>query len=158
MKIAVGGTFQPLHDGHKLLLRTAYGLGGTVDIGLTSDSMATGKRTRHVQTYGQREKAIRDWVKKELGLEPHILEISDPYGKTLTEDYDYIVVSPETYPTAVKINQIRKERGLKPIAIVRVDYVLAEDGKPISSTRIVEGVIDSHGNLLNKDEGDAGGL
>ncbi len=154
VKVAVGGTFQPLHDGHKLLLRTAYGLDGTVDIGLTSDSMATGKRTRHVQTYEQREKAIRDWVRKEFGIEPHITKIDDPYGSTLTEDYDYIVVSPETYSMADKINQLRKERGLKPIKVVRVDYVLAEDGKPISSTRIVEGEIDSHGNLLNKDGDD----
>lgn len=151
MKIAVGGTFQPLHDGHKLLLRTAYDLGEDVDIGLTSDTMATDKRTREVQTFEVREKAIRDWVRKALRKEPKILKIDDPYGKTLAEDYDYIVVSPETYPTAVKINEIRKERKLKPIAIVRVEYVLAEDGRPISSTRIVEGEIDSHGNLLRKD-------
>lgn len=150
VKVAVGGTFQPLHDGHKLLLRTAYDLGGTVDIGLTSDTMATDKRTRDVQTYEQRETAIRKWVLRELRTEPHIMKIDDPYGKTLTEDYDYIVVSPETYPTAVRINQLRKERGLKPIEIVRVEYVLAEDCKPISSTRIVAGEIDAHGNLLRK--------
>ena len=154
MKIAVGGTFQPLHDGHKLLLRTAYNLGGDVDVGITSDDMATGKRTRHVETFEQREKAIREWVKKEFGIEPHIMKIDDPYGKTLTEAYDYIVVSPETYPTAVKINQIRKEKGLKPIKVVRVEYVLAEDGRPISSTRIVEGEIDAHGNLLGRKDGD----
>ncbi|CAJ36417.1 phosphopantetheine adenylyltransferase [Methanocella arvoryzae] len=154
VKIAVGGTFQPLHDGHKLLLRTAYNLGADVDIGLTSDDMATGKRTRDVETYGEREKAVRDWVKKEFGIEPHIMKIDDPYGKTLVQDYDYIVVSPETYPTAVKINQIRKEKGMKPIKVVRVEYVLAEDGRPISSTRIVEGEIDSHGNLLARKEGD----
>lgn len=154
MKIAVGGTFQPLHDGHKLLLRTAYGMGGNVDIGITSDNMATGKRTRDVDTFEHREKAVRDWVRKEFGIEPHIMKIDDPYGKTLTEAYDYIVVSPETYSTAVRINQIRKERGMKPIAVVRVDYVLAEDGKPISSTRIVEGEIDAHGNLLRKESDD----
>jgi len=157
VKVAVGGTFQPLHDGHKLLLRTAYGLGGVVDIGLTSDAMATGKRARPVKTYSEREKAIREWVRKEIGIEPHIMKIDDPYGRTLNEEYDYIVVSPETYPTAMKINQIRKERGMKPIAIIRVECVLARDGRPISATRIVEGEIDDHGNLMGR-SGDSGGV
>jgi pantetheine-phosphate adenylyltransferase len=113
--------------------------------------MAGGARIRNVEPYAEREKRIREWVGKNIGVEPHIMKLEDPYGSALTEDYDFIVVSPETYPVAVKINELRKEKGWKPIAIVRVDYVLAEDGKPISSTRIARGEIDSHGNLLRKE-------
>ncbi len=153
----VGGTFQPLHDGHKLLLRTAYDIDGQVDIGLTSDQMARSARIRNVEPYAVREQRIREWVEKKLGKQPHITKLEDPYGTALTDDYDYIVVSPETFPTAVKINELRKEKGLKPITIVRVDYVLAEDGRPISSTRIVGGEIDSHGNLLRKGEHEGSG-
>ena len=119
--------------------------------------MARSGRVRDVETYEEREKRLREWIKKSLGVEPHIVKLKDPYGSTLTEDYDYIVVSPETYPTAVKINELRKERKLKPIEIVRVDYVLAEDGKPISSTRIVRGEIDAHGNLLRKEGNESSG-
>jgi pantetheine-phosphate adenylyltransferase len=151
MRVAVGGTFQPLHDGHKLLLRTAYNLDGQVDVGLTSDRMARSARVRNVEPYAQREQRLREWIKKDIGKDPHIEKLDDPYGSALTGDYDYIVVSPETFPVAVKINQLRKEKGLKPIAIVRVDYVLAEDGKPITATRIVQGEIDTHGNLLRKE-------
>ncbi|MCD1295362.1 phosphopantetheine adenylyltransferase [Methanocella sp. CWC-04] len=150
MKVAVGGTFQPLHDGHKLLLRKAYWLSHDVDIGLTSDEMATGSRVRPVETYEERENKLREWIKKEIGVEPNIMKINDPYGKTLTEDYDKIVVSPETYPTALKINDIRKSKGFDPIDVILVNYVLAEDGDPISSTRIVKGEIDTHGNLLKR--------
>ena len=157
MKVAVAGTFQPLHDGHKLLLRTAYGLGGEVDVGLTSDRMARGARVRDVATYEAREKRLRDWIRKSIGVEPHITKLEDPYGSALTDDYDFIVVSPETYPVAVKINELRKANGRKPIAIVRVDYVLAEDGRPISSTRIARGEIDAHGNLLRKGEHEGSG-
>lgn len=157
MKVAVGGTFQPLHDGHKLLLRTAYGLGGDVDLGLTSDRMSRSARIRDVEPYAERERRLRDWIRKSLGVEPHIVKLEDPYGSALTEDYDFIVVSPETHPVAAKINQLRKEQGLKPIAIVRVDYVLAEDGKPISSTRIARGEIDAHGNLLRKEGNESSG-
>lgn len=157
MKIAIGGTFQPLHDGHKLLLRTAYDLGKEIDIGLTSDEMSRSARLRHVESYEVREKKLRDWITRNIGVEPHIVKLDDPYGSALTEDYDYIVVSPETYPTAVKINDLRKNAARKPITIVRVDYVLAEDGKPISSTRIVSGEIDTHGNLLRDEEHESSG-
>jgi pantetheine-phosphate adenylyltransferase len=154
VKVAVGGTFQPLHDGHKLLLRTAYDLGGQVDIGITSDQMARSARIRNVEPYDERERKVREWT---LGKDASITKLDDPYGSALTEDYDYIVVSPETYQTALKINELRKQNGRKPIAIVRVDYVLAEDGRPISSTRIVRGEIDTHGNLLRDDKNEGSG-
>jgi len=73
--------------------------------------------------------------------------LNTPYGPTLEEDFDYIVVSPETYPVALKINCVREEKGKKPLEIVYVDYVMAEDGVPISSTRIAKGEIDRHGRL-----------
>lgn len=152
MRVAVGGTFQPLHDGHKALLRKAYELSKDVDIGLTSDEMAHMSRVRPVKSYEEREKALRDWIRKEIGVEPRIFKINDPYGPALNEDYDYIVVSPETYPTALKINELREARGKKPIKIYRVECVLAEDGKPISATRVARGEIDVHGNLLRKEK------
>jgi pantetheine-phosphate adenylyltransferase len=148
MKVALGGTFQPLHDGHKALLRKAYELSKNVDIGLTSDEMALKGRIRPVKRYREREEALRDWIRKEIGVEPHIFMINDPFGPTLNENYDYLVVSPETYPTALKINELRVAKGKEPIKIYRVECVLAEDGRPISSTRVVKGEIDVHGNLL----------
>ncbi len=148
MKVAVGGTFQPLHDGHKALLRKAYELSKNVDIGLTSDEMARRGHVRPVKSYREREGALRAWINKEIGVKPRIFKINDPYGPTLSEDYDYIVVSPETYPVALKINELRVAKGKKPITIYRVECVLAEDGRPISSTRVVKGEIDVHGNLL----------
>jgi len=50
-RVAVGGTFDPIHDGHISLLRRAYELGkdGDVVIGLTSDEMARESRTRRVR-------------------------------------------------------------------------------------------------------------
>ncbi|MDK2891958.1 phosphopantetheine adenylyltransferase [Methanohalophilus sp.] len=149
-RIAVGGTFEFLHDGHKRLLRKAFELAesGTVDIGVTSNAMAQ-KRGREILDYTKRLKQLKDYldhiqVKKESY---RIQKLEDPYGTTLTDNYDYIVVSPETYPVALKINEIRKQKGLDEITIVKIDYVLADDEIPISSTRIVKGEIDIHGHL-----------
>ncbi len=152
MKVAIGGTFQPLHDGHKALLRKAYELSRDVDIGVTSDEMAHRGRVRPVKPYRERVEALRDWIKKEIGVEPRIFPIGDPYGPTLNEDYDYIVVSAETYPMALKINAKRQEMGRRPIEIYRVECILAEDGRPISATRVVNGEIDVHGNLLRREK------
>jgi len=40
-----------------------------------------------------------------------VTKLNDPYGPALEEDFDYIIVSPETYPVALKMNRIREEKG-----------------------------------------------
>ncbi len=143
---AVGGTFDILHDGHKALLRKAYEL-GHVTIGLVSDKMATHKG-HVVNPYSVRKRALAAYVCSLTGAEPEIIELNDPYGPTLERQFDYIVVSPDTIDTAREINKIRATRGRQPITIICVDFVLARDGKPISSSRIRHGEIDEHGELL----------
>ncbi|WP_406660114.1 phosphopantetheine adenylyltransferase [Methanolobus sp. ZRKC3] len=149
-KVVIGGTFECLHDGHRKLLNKAFELadGQAVDIGLTSNEMAN-KRERHVPDYSIRKEKLQNYLKtiSEKDLSFNIIQLDEPYGKTLEEDYDFIVVSPETYPVALKINSIRKENGKREINIVEVGFVLDEDEKPISSTRIIGGVIDIHGHL-----------
>ncbi|MDI9645145.1 MAG: phosphopantetheine adenylyltransferase [Archaeoglobales archaeon] len=147
-KVAVGGTFEPFHEGHKKLLDTAIKLGGKdVTIGITSDKMAR-VRHRSVLPFKVRAENVRNYVRKVYGFEPEIVQICDPYGKTLEIDFDYLVVSPETYQNAIKINEKRLELGKKAIQIIRVEWVEAEDGKPISSTRIKKGEIDRYGKKI----------
>lgn len=147
-RVAVGGTFDPLHDGHKALLSRACELskGGELMIGLTSDEMSQNKN-HYVNDYSSRRKEV-DLFVRERGINPKIVKLDDPFGPTINYDFDLIVVSPETHPVALKINEIRKKKGLKEIELVLVDYVLAEDGFPISSTRIKRREIDEHGKVL----------
>ncbi len=149
-RVAVGGTFDPLHDGHKALLKKAVELSrrGELLIGLTSDDMAKNK-VHEVIEYNSRYDEVNRFIRAQ-GISPVIVRLDDPYGPTIQEDFDYLVVSPETHPVALKINEVRGGKGLRGIKIVLVEYVLADDGLPISSTRIKRGEIDEHGRVLRK--------
>jgi pantetheine-phosphate adenylyltransferase len=148
VKVALGGTFEPLHEGHKRLIDVAIKLGGKeVMIGITCDRMAR-MRMRSVLPFSIRAENVRRYIMKKYGFNPNIVMITNPYGRTLEVDFDYLVVSPETYEMALEINEKREELGKKKIKIVKVSWVMAEDGKPISSTRIKRGEIDRYGEKI----------
>ncbi|MFQ5711988.1 MAG: phosphopantetheine adenylyltransferase [Candidatus Geothermarchaeales archaeon] len=150
-KVALGGTFHRIHKGHKALLREAFEAGQEVVIGLTTDRMVRQHRKPHeIHGYAKRKKGLTDFLAGEgLSDRVRIVPLRDPYGPTVwDEEIEAIVVSPETEPTAVRINEIREERGLKPLKILVVKKVLAEDGGPISTTRIISGEIDEEGRLV----------
>jgi pantetheine-phosphate adenylyltransferase len=143
-KVAVGGTFEILHKGHEALLKKAFGL-GEVTVGLTSDRFAEKMRKRKVEEFSERKRKLEEFIFKKFKKKAKIVKIEDIFGPTLNEDFDFLVVSPETFKNAIKINRVREKLGKKPIKIVKVKMFLAEDGKPISSTRIKNGEIDENG-------------
>ena len=151
-KVAVGGTFEYLHDGHKALIKKAFELAGgdEVYIGLTSNEMAR-QRNRDIADYQTRKDNLLQYIKS-LNIPDKqytVVELIDPYGTTLIDDFDYIVVSPETLSVALRINELREGSGCSKIEIVNVEYILADDKVPISSTRIACGEIDEHGHLTH---------
>jgi pantetheine-phosphate adenylyltransferase len=148
MRVCVGGTFNVIHDGHIALLKKAFSLGGELFVGLTSDMMATGKRAVPVQDYETREKNLTLALSRLSGGKRFsIFMIGDELGPAATEDFDMIVVSKDTEPGALRINKAREARGLRPLRIVRIPMVLARDGEPISSTRILRGQISAGGEM-----------
>ena len=144
-KVAVGGTFDKFHDGHKKLLSTAFEIADNVEIGVTSD--AFGGLKGDIDSCEVRMKNLKSFFKNYSNF--IIVPLEDPYGTTILDsDFDAIVVSEETEPTAVEINKIRVSKGMKPIDIVVVSFVLAYDGTPISSTRIRRGEINKNGDII----------
>ena len=150
MNVALGGTFDPVHDGHRKLFERAFEL-GDVTVGLTSDELAP--KTRHVERY------VRPYDRRKRDLEAELApraerydrefevrELTEPTGIAVEPEFDALIVSPETKDGGKQINDIRTERGHDPLEIVVVEHVPAEDGERISSTRIVAGEIDEHGN------------
>lgn len=144
-KVAVGGTFDKFHDGHKKLLSTAFELGNRIEIGVTSD--AFGGLKGEIDSCEERMNNLKLFFKDKSNF--RVVSLDDPFGTTIYEaDFDAIVVSEETEPTAMKINEIRLSKGMNPLDIIVVSFVLAEDGNPISSTRIRCGEIDKNGLII----------
>jgi pantetheine-phosphate adenylyltransferase len=154
MKIMVGGTFDPLHDGHKQLISRSFELAGPdghVVIGLTTDRFAS-RKIHPVRPYRERkENLVKFIVDKGFSTNWAVEPLNDRFGSAIDADFDALVVSEETLATAAEINRIRRERGKKKVDIHQITCVLAQDGRWISSTRIYRGEIDEHGTVLPKD-------
>jgi pantetheine-phosphate adenylyltransferase len=166
----LGGTFTPIHNGHRALLHKAFqtashdGPGdGHVIVGLTSSDLATETRSEsshadQLGAYDERRTAL-DTELSELceayTATYEILQLEDAQGPAATRaDVDALVASPEAKAQrrAHQLNQERRNAGLQPLEIHTPPFVVAEDGTRISSTRIRNGEIDVHGRLLDTSE------
>lgn len=151
MKVCVGGTFDLLHKGHKELINKAFEIGTEVFIGLSSDEMASGSRSLKVNSYEKRKNHLDDYIKKRGFRTKYIIvNLNDSFGSSVKNDFDAIIVSPETKSGAQDINKIREKKGLKSLEIITIPYIYAQDCCPISSTKIKNGEIDFNGKMLRE--------
>lgn len=152
MTVALGGTFDPIHDGHRALFEKAFSLGDVV-IGLTTDGFAHKLRggSRYVRPYETREADLADELHRYArrhGRSFEIRPLETATGIATEPQFTDLVVSPETVGPAERINELRGAEGIDPLEIHVVDHVRDEAGGIISSTRIVNGEIDPHGRVL----------
>lgn len=146
-KIAVGGTFDKFHKGHEKLISTAFELGEEVLIGITSDKFVNSK-VHEIESFDQRVSRIKSFVEK-FDNDYEIKEIFDANGSADVDSVlDAIVVSEETESSAGRINLLRNNNGLNLLDIIVIEWIMADDGNPISSTRIRKGEINKRGKLL----------
>ncbi len=149
MRVAMGGTFDLLHDGHKALLAAAFSLRPErVLIGLTTDRFARETRTEP-NPYAVRERNLRRFLTAR-GWTAFLIEpIDDVFGPADDlPDLDILVASAERAAVGKELNAVRTGKGLRPLDVRPVPMVLADDGLPIQSRRIRAGTIDRHGKRL----------
>ena len=148
--VATGGTFDILHKGHYTLLLKAFEVGKQVIIGISSDYYASVKKKKITNEYPIRLKNLKRFIEDKFNKSNYsIYELNDFYGPTvLTKDVQAIVTTEGTKENCIKINELRKSKGLPQLEIIIVPLVEDQDGKVISSTRIRRGEIDINGNKL----------
>lgn len=123
-KVAMGGTFDRLHNGHrKLLTLASMSSINTLVIGLMGDDMLASKaKANLIENFTFRKNKILEFITYIINpdvLAINVVELKDPFGPTITDgEIDAIVVSSETIAGAFKINELRAEKGFKPLAVL----------------------------------------
>ncbi|MBD3255297.1 MAG: pantetheine-phosphate adenylyltransferase [Candidatus Lokiarchaeota archaeon] len=137
--VGMGGTFDHLHDGHKFLIKTALSISQKVVIGLTTREMLKNKKyASKIENFQTRKINLENYIKTITDLSRvEIIALTDPYGPPIREsEYQGLIVSQETYPSALKLNQKREENNLKPLILIVIPMIKGENYERFSSTAI----------------------
>ncbi len=148
--VATGGTFDEIHIGHIALLAKAFQVGKKVIIGVSSDKFAANRGKKLNHNFEARIANLKNMIKKEFGnVNYEIAKLDGDFGPAVTTgDVEALVTSSETQSKGKLLNDMRAKIGVKPVKVVTVELVKAEDVSTISSTRIRTGEIDRQGRLL----------
>ncbi|MCJ1417178.1 hypothetical protein MMC32_003517 [Xylographa parallela] len=181
--VAVGGTFDHLHAGHKLLL-TATALilepvashlnsqQRSLTIGITGDALLKNKKyPEFLESWEERQQAVCEFLAAIISYEKpqqasypserysnegpngkaihhkfanHLtikcVEISDPYGPTVTDKtITALIVSGETRSGGKAVNEKRREKGWPELEVFEVDVL---DAGSLDETASQEGFQD----------------
>jgi pantetheine-phosphate adenylyltransferase len=148
--IAMGGTFDIIHQGHITLLSTGFEISDKVIIGLTSDEFVQKKGKIPLHKYDERLKNLTLTIFKTFpDAYFEIIQLNNDFGPAVLEkEVQALIVSDETSDQGNVLNKLRSEHNLSPVEIITVPMFLAKDGVRISTTRIKNSEIDVDGNLL----------
>ena len=136
-KVSVGGTFDRLHAGHRLLLAAAAlvtdARSGTLYVGVTGEALLANKSDKNkIQPYETRARNARRFLESVVArpgfgdaktrVEIGPLDGAPPLASTV-QDMCALVVSRETLAGAAAVNAQREARGFPPLEIVAVGVV-----------------------------------
>ena len=129
-KVAVGGTFDRLHAGHRLLLTiAALACLDTVYVGVAGDALLANKTTPHLlMPFGRRAsdaegfiRAVRPQVCVEVSA---LLESGTPPKAATDAEIEALAISRETIAGGRRLQEMRKQLGVEaPLDLLVVDLV-----------------------------------
>lgn len=151
--LALGGTFDHFHKGHREFLNQAFRKAHRVTIGITTDRFA---RSLHadatLEPFASRQQAVEGFL-VELGVSQRgeIVVLHDVFGTTLQDaNIEALLVTRRTMAGARLINHERRKQGKPLLQISKVPLTRAEDGRAISSGRIRNGEISREGVVFRQ--------
>ncbi|KAL7067083.1 hypothetical protein ACR3K2_23990 [Cryptosporidium serpentis] len=120
------GTFDRLHPGHKVNITVATWFAEEmVIIGITDQSLLANKSDKDLlQDFALRAANVLSFI---YSLSPDIsvtiLRICSVVGGADIFEFDALIATPESYNNALKINELRKNRGVPLVQLVEVPFV-----------------------------------
>ncbi|THH13863.1 hypothetical protein EW146_g6401 [Bondarzewia mesenterica] len=131
--VALGGTFDHLHAGHKILVSMgAWIAEEKLIVGVTDDALLTRKTHREVlQPLSVRSQRVHDFLKLfKPSLVYDVVSINDVYGPTGWDpNIQALVVSTETLPGADAIDKHRAGHSLPPLKTFVIDVISHESAR-----------------------------
>lgn len=150
----LGGTFDHLHAGHIYILTAAFNSAKHITIGITSDAFVTDKQLSNIiQPYSIRKQVLeKHLLKMDVSNRVSYELLDDIYGSAgKRDDIDAIVITSDSKPNAIKLNEKRVELNLPKLPLIHVSLLKDADGESISSTRIRQGMINRNGDAYMDD-------
>ncbi|QRV85791.1 cytidylyltransferase domain-containing protein [Ceratobasidium sp. AG-Ba] len=120
---AIGGTFDYLHPGHKILLSmSAWITTSKLIVGVTDDSLLVKKANRqYIQSISSRTASVCAFVKVfKPSIECDAVPIEDVYGPTAWDPNIQALVSLTRHSA---VAQIRSEKSLPPLDLFVIDVI-----------------------------------
>lgn len=124
---AVGGTFDRLHNAHKVLLGVACVLAQErLVVGVADRDLLRSKLLPELlQPYAERVQHLSEFlvdVKPSLAFD--IVPLLDPYGPAGSDpSLEFLVVSEETYRGGMAVNRFRLENNLEELALYQIELL-----------------------------------
>lgn len=147
--IAIGGTFDHFHAGHKDFLLFAKEISKNMVIGITDQNMSLSKPFPElIQPLYQRKQAVSLFC-NQSNINAKIITLFDPFGPTIEDNnIEAIACTTQTVGGANKINEIRSKLRLKelPVHIQQLKKDKLNLGV-ISAERIRAGEINRDGEV-----------
>lgn len=125
--VAVGGTFDHLHDGHRILLTVAgYLAEEALIVGITGSELLINKEYATViECYMTRQLLLEEFLEYVFPmLQVETYMIHDTWGPAATlQDIDALVLSKETIHDGIEVNKERIAKGFDPLTVYDVGLV-----------------------------------
>lgn len=130
---ALGGTFDHIHDGHKILLTIgAFLTSERLIVGLTDQQLLVNKKFKDMlQNFQKRRANIESFIQLlKPSLKVEIIPLNDVCGPTGTvPEIESLIVSQETLSGGQIVNKTRQERQMRPLEIVVVNVLGSNGGE-----------------------------
>ncbi|XP_058126072.1 bifunctional coenzyme A synthase [Anopheles ziemanni] len=125
--VVLGGTFDRIHAGHKVLLTQAALLATErLVVGVTDGAMIKSKKLYElILPAKERIQHVKEFLEDiDSSLKYEVVPILDPFGPTATDaNMDLIVVSTETARGGAKVNELRQKNGLNQLTVHTIELL-----------------------------------